>query len=720
MSINSIVNAIGKNNIADGIDDEVLAKLGERVKRQHDEDLESMKEWSDMVEEGIDLTKQEFKTKSVPWPGASNFKSPIISEASLSFGNRAKLELLRGDELVKGAVIGKDQQGAKRDRVERVTEAMNYQINYQMPDWREDQKRLYYSVATTGTLFKKTDFNPLEIKNESSIIQYPNFVVNQATTSMRTCRSFTILRDFSSDEVEQRKRSGMWSKDVDIYAEDAEGDEGSNEEEGVVHSKDNPNRFYEQYTFADLDEDGVEEPYIVTMHEQTSQIVRIVARYDLASLIVSRNGRVMPLNKMIIDETRAAANAGRPMPEDPDLTGIKLIRVEALVNITKYGFIPSPEGTYLDLGYTHLLGAITQGVNSTTNQLLDAGTLRNRGGGFLAKNVRKKMGPLKMKIGEWISTEMSPENLANGFFPNPQPEPSQVLFALNEKLENQARSFAAVTDSGGQIASNTAPTTALAIIQENLVPTSALMSNMLDSESKEFQVMFRLNQSFFQPELYQEILDDPQANAFADFNSEGMDIKPTATAEMASKMQRIQLATVELEQFDRLVQVGGNAKAILKRYFESIGTQDLDQIFDESTMTPEEKQQIQDLQEQQKLANELKQQELELIKAQIDLARGELNRLNFRTRAEVEKLIAETEKIAADIEKVGSDIILNLEKAETEEVKNGINQYTATIRTLTDATARVKDLFEVEGTQNNDVRLPRTPPSAPGPVRAVA
>jgi hypothetical protein len=717
--IEKLTKFISVNNIADKIDKDILAQLGERVKRQYDEDLQSMKEWADMVDEGLELVKQEFKTKSIPWEGASNFKSPVLSEASISFGNRAKLELLRGDKLVKGAVIGRDPEQQKKNRVDRVTEAMNYQINYQMPDWREDQKRLYYSVPNTGTMFKKTDFNPLELKNESHVIQYPDFVVNQATTSMRTCRSFTILRDFSKDQVERKIRAEIWS-DVDIYAADAEGDTGSNEEEGVEKAEENTNRFFEQQTWADLDGDGIEEPYTVTLHEMTSAIVRIVARFDMDSMVVSRNGRVMPLKKMIIGEVRAAAERGLQLPEEPDLSDMQLIRIDPLVNITKYGFIPSPDGTFLDLGYAHLIGAITQAVNTTTNQLVDAGTLRNVGGGFLARNARKKMGPLRMKIGEWISTELSPENLAQGFFPNPQPEPSQVLFALNEKLEQTARQYAAVTDASGAIQPNTAPTTALAIIQENLIPTTALLSFMLDSESKEFQVMFRLNKSFFEPELYREILDEPEASAFADFNSEDMDIKPTASAEMASKLQRIQLATVELEQFDRVVQVGGNAKLILRNFFEAIGTQDVDRIFDDSTMTPEEKQQIEDLQQQQQQLAEQGAQQIELTRAQVALAQGELERLNFRTTAEVDKLIAEAENIVISIDKTKSEIILNLEKAETEQVKNGIDQYTATIRTLTDMSLRIRDSLEARGAQNNAIQQNNTPTRGQRPIQAVA
>ena len=83
------------------------------------------------------------------------------------------------------------------------------------------------------------------LKTESHIIQYPDFVVNQATTSMRKCRSFTQIMEFDLNEVTERQRAGLWLE-VDIYPEESEGDEGSNEAEGVTSADENVNRFLEQ------------------------------------------------------------------------------------------------------------------------------------------------------------------------------------------------------------------------------------------------------------------------------------------------------------------------------------------------------------------------------------------------------------------------------------------------------------------------------------------
>jgi hypothetical protein len=54
-----------------------------------------MTDWLDAVKNGIDLMRQEYHTRSTPWEGASNYKDPILTEASLRFGDKATLELLK-------------------------------------------------------------------------------------------------------------------------------------------------------------------------------------------------------------------------------------------------------------------------------------------------------------------------------------------------------------------------------------------------------------------------------------------------------------------------------------------------------------------------------------------------------------------------------------------------------------------------------------------------
>jgi len=165
-------------NIAGMFDDDTLLKVGRQVKESYEADLDSMIEWSELVDFGLDLVKQETENKSTPWEGAANFKSPELMKAALKFSDRATTELLRSYEVVKTKVIGADPDDVKFDRGERTSEFQNWQLNVEMPEWRDEHEKLIYDIPYTGTVFKKTFFDAQLGRNTSTLITYPNFSVN--------------------------------------------------------------------------------------------------------------------------------------------------------------------------------------------------------------------------------------------------------------------------------------------------------------------------------------------------------------------------------------------------------------------------------------------------------------------------------------------------------------------------------------------------------------
>jgi chaperonin GroES len=683
MAIKKLLSFIGKDNIADEFDEDQLKKCAERVKRQFDQDLESMTDWMNSVEMGLELMKPEFKGKSSPWEGASNYKDPLLTEAAVKFGDKANVELLRPPELVGSAIIGEDKEKTKAAKGKRVALAMNYQINHDMNDWRDEQARLFYNLPNTGCVFKKTIYNPSQDRCESHTIQYPDFAVNQATKSMETCRSFSQVLDFSKNDVFERVNSGTWL-DIGLYDnDDSDGDKDSNEEQEVVDSTDNGQRYIEQQTFYDFDGDGYEEPYTITIHESTKEVVRIVARFDENSIFVDLADMSMPLPKaieIIRQQEQEAFGGTRGMEllgmssQEPDTASLDIIKIVPFQQITKYGFMTAPDGTFLDLGYAHTLGPIVMALNSTTNQLTDRGTLNNLGGGFLAKEFRKSMGISRLKMGQYMHTDVPAEKLQKGIFSNPIQEPSQTLFGLNQEMFTRGQSLLAVVDFSGQIQPNTPPTTALAIIQEGLIPTTAHFKRIIAAQSSEFRILFRLNQRTFSEDKYKKILQDDQANAQDDFNTEGLDMVPTSNAEMASKTQRIQTAQIQMEQFDRVLQTGGNPVPLVKNYFESIGSSILQEIYPkEGSMSPAEMEQMKKMQEGQDLQNQIAQQQLQILER-------EQTRLDKDTEAKVRKVSKEIELMGTEMQENLTKAMLNAEQAESEQVKNAISTYSAGLK----------------------------------------
>ena len=143
-------------------------------------------------------------------------------------------------------------------------------------------------------------------------------------------------------------------------------------------------------------------------------------------------------------------------------------------------------------------------------------------------------------------------------------------------------------------------------------------------------------------------------------------------------MQRIQVAGLELEAFDRVLQTGGNPVPIIKNYFESIGSGIVDQIYpDEGSMSPAELQQMQKMQEGQDLQNQIQQQQLQILQREQD-------RLDQKTAADIKKISVEIEKLQADIIKIFAESAKTGEEAETESLNNQINTYTTQMQMLRD------------------------------------
>jgi len=209
--------------------------------------------------------------------------------------------------------------------------------------------------------------------------------------------------------------------------------------------------------------------------------------------------------------------------------------------------------------------------------------------------------------------------------------------------------------------------------------------------------LFRINQRTFPADKYRKILDDEQADPQADFNSDMMDIIPTANAEMSSKMHRIQTSQLEMETMPMVLQAGGNPAPILKNFFDAIGSELIDQIFPEDgNMSPEDKKMQEQMLKAQEQANKIAELQLQILTREQD-------RLDLDTREKVKKIQAEIEKIGVDMLETLANTMLKGEQAETESLKNGITLYVEHLRTSAKAVGALGD------TNARPLALPQLP-----------
>lgn len=678
MSIKRFVNAIDETNLVNKIakeekGDEKLSKLGKAVCLRHNNNQASMKQWEDMLEDGMKVAEFESEGSSYPWDGAANFKSTLITEAVRAFGDKAKTEIMKSDTLVTTKLIGPDSP-EKNDSKDRIEDHMNWQINTEMKEWRAEHTRLMYLLPSHGAVFKKTFFDSTEGRNKSSIIKYPNFSLNQECDNLSTA-DFTEIKHYKANDVWERQQSGIWIKDESIIpGEDLENVDDDNFE------------FLEQYCNFDLDGDGYEEPLLVTVHKQSGKVVRIVPMWDLETIFVVYEKNTYNL-KELLDAKEAEGtptnneefNKERKAQIFEEVTSnSKLARIVPADMLTYYGFIESTDGSFLSLGYLQILGATVKGINKTTNSLMNAGELANLQSGWLSKEHRdRKGGPFKTKAGVFKQTNISASSLANSVMPLPFKEPSQVLMALTEGLKGDVKEMSAKLNFDDMLKPNVAASNVLGVLQEGTIPTSSLLTNVVAAMSQEFKILFSLNQKFTDPIVYRSItgVAEYENDYFNDIQ-----ISPTANAQFSNQMQRIQLAEAQMSRMDLVLQVGGNPAPIVKSYYEALGTTNMEEIFPEQ-MTPEQQKQRDQMMQVQQQQQEMEQLQTQLLQAQVQQAQQDVDRREKETDAKIIEMQAKIEemqresarkdkKLDVDLDKTRADTILAIEKAQTEDEKN--------------------------------------------------
>lgn len=513
-----LANYIDDVNIAEHLDEELLHKIGSDVYAGFDLDLGTRVDWDKAMEEWLKLAKQTVEPKTYPWPKASNVKYPLLSTAAMQFGARAYPSLVPSNEqVVKARIIGKDPSGEKLDRAERVSLYMSYQLMDEMDGWEEDMDKMLIMLPIIGTLFKKTYWDSVQKVNCSRLVLPKNLVVNYWAKSLLTAERVSEIIEMSPRVLKERQMAGLFL-DIDLGEAPQPTVIMSTQEVYAQPALDDttPYTLIEQHTYLDLDNDGYKEPYIVTIHKESTKVLRIVARFDEDSFVWKEG----------------TEDTGKPV----------LVKIEPIQFYTKFGFIPNPDGSFYDMGFGCLLGPLNESVNTLINQLVDSGTLHNLQSGFLGKGLRLKMGESRFTPGEWKSVNATGDDLRKQIVPLPTKEPSSVLFQLMGALITSGKELASVAEIfvGKMPGQNTPATTTMASIEQGMKVFTAVYKRIFRSLSEEFRKLYKLNAKYLNKEEYIGILDIQIGQD--DFNTEDHDIFPGADPQAISSTEKLMKA----------------------------------------------------------------------------------------------------------------------------------------------------------------------------------
>lgn len=585
-----------QGNFASAMTAQALIELGSKVVDEYERDDKDREDWKKIALAAIEAAAQEGKCepKKYPWPGASNINVPLLTTACLQFNARMYPAVVKGDEAVLCKVVGQDngrprmgpnpdtgeiqpipkitqgpdgqpmpviggdgqmvpewevEPGAKAKRARRVGEYLNTCIFYEMKNWEDDTDALLMQMPAAGCVFRKVWYDPKK-GCQSAMIPATRVVVPKGARNLDTTPRITEeIPDVFPHIIRRKQRSGFYL-DIDL------GLDPDNENSGA-------RLLLEQHRLIDLDDDGFEEPYIVTVDHETRQVLRIETSYG-------------------------------PDDIEYDETEGEVIGIVPGRYYVKYGMFPHPDGGFYDIGLGHLLDKMGAVIDTALNQLMDAGTAQTAGGGFIGAGVRLQgrgqRGVIRMAPGEWKTVDVSGDTLRANMVERTLPNVSPVTFQVLDFIMGFAREIAGAKDVLTGEASNTAPVgSTLALIEQGLQVFNATAKRYFRNAKKEYTLYYDNYRRYGGERAarhYLTVLDDPEADFQADFSAKDLDIRPVSDPATVTRMQKMARAQLIQQSIPILAAVGGDTREALRRTYEAADIEDIDKLLPPPKPTP--------------------------------------------------------------------------------------------------------------------------------------
>jgi len=239
-------------NLAEVLEDSVLASIASDLQSKVKEDLESRSDWEEAIAKGLNLLGINYEDRSDPFLGASGVTHPLLSEATTQFQSQAYKEMLPSGGPVKTQILG---------------------------------------VAT-----KQTEDQAQRVKERaiSKFVPAEDLIVPYSASDIRTAERVTHMVRMSFNDIRKLQVAGVY-KDVELSANDSGEDEGVIQETTDELQGLHPNYSDDSYTLlevhVDLDLEGFEDldsqgqpsgimlPYIVTIDQGSNKVLSVVRNF---------------------------------------------------------------------------------------------------------------------------------------------------------------------------------------------------------------------------------------------------------------------------------------------------------------------------------------------------------------------------------------------------------------------------------------------------------
>jgi hypothetical protein len=535
------------DNLAEHLPDDVLGPLGSTLFGNYQDYKNSRKDWESAYKTGLDLLGFKYENRTEPFSGASGATHPVLAEAVTQFQALAYKELLPADGPVRTQILGTPSP-EKTQQASRVKDFMNYQLMDQMKEYEPEFDQMLFYLPLAGSSFKKVYFDEVMQRAVSKFVPADELIVPYTATSLDDAEAIIHRIKISENELRKQQVAGFY-RDLDLkpgqYNED-EVEKKEHELEGTTKSGREEDVFTLLECHVNLDLEGFEDvdaegeptgiklPYIVTLEENSREILSIKRNYEI---------------------------------NDPKRSKVQyFVHFKFLPGLGFYGF-----------GLIHMIGGLSRTATSALRQLLDAGTLSNLPAGFKQRGIRIRDDAQAIQPGEFRDVDAPGGNIRDSFMMLPFKEPSQTLLQLMGVVVSAGQRFASIADlqvgDGNQQA---AVGTTVALLERGSRTMSAIHKRIYSALKNEFKLLARVFKLYLPEEYPYDVVGGQRTIKQQDFDDR-VDILPVADPNIFSQTQRISLAQTEL-QLAMSNPAIHNQYAVFRNMYEALGVKDIDQI----------------------------------------------------------------------------------------------------------------------------------------------
>jgi len=499
-------------NLIEKIDDDNLLGLANEVLDNFESDKNSRSDWESMFERGFDLLGLKLQETSDPFEGACTAVHPLLIESAVKFQAKASQELFPPAGPIKTQILG-EQTIDKQEQANRVQNFMNYQVTEQMPEYFDEFERMLFHLPLIGSAFKKVYYDATLDRPSAEFVPIDQFYVSYYATDLRKADRYTHVIYRSPVDLQKDINAEIYA---DLELPEAKNPTATPFSEkmdtilGLSAIGDNDPQYVllEQHLYLDIDdsetEDGESAPYIVTVEQQSRQILSIRRNYK---------------------------------PNDP--------KKEKRMHFVHYRFVPG-FGFY-GLGLIHFLGNLTMSATAAMRSLIDAGQFANLPGGFKAKGVRMVGDNDPIAPGEFKEVEATGIDLSKAIVPLPYKEPSSTLYQMLQFVTQAGQKFADSTEQVVADAASYGPVgTTMALLEASSKFFSGIHKRLHKSQRDEFKILAQIDYDYL-PVEYPYDVPNAKRNIFKKDFDGAIDIIPVSDPNIPSNAHRMMLANMALQ-----------------------------------------------------------------------------------------------------------------------------------------------------------------------------